>query len=70
MGPGIVLLFAIIAILGLPALCVGAILRLVEWSWEKRRWSLGSGFLLAAGGLLCLPLLIWIVWAELMFLIR
>jgi hypothetical protein len=42
---------------GVVLLAVGVILRLVEWSWEKGQGRYGSTGLLAAGGLLCLPLL-------------
>jgi hypothetical protein len=65
MGPGIELIFALVAVLGLPALAIGLILRLIEWSWQKRRWSLGSGIFLASGVLLCLPLLVLIAWVGL-----
>jgi hypothetical protein len=67
---GIELVFALIATFGIPLLGIGVIFRLVEWSWEKRRGTLGSGFFLAVGGILCLPLVLWIAWAVIATLIR
>ncbi len=47
------LLFLPIA-LGLPFACVGLILWLCEWSWEKPAGFLGSRSILAGFGVLCL----------------
>jgi hypothetical protein len=39
--------------LGLPVACVGMILRLCEWSWDKPSGSMGSRSILAGYGLVC-----------------
>jgi len=70
MGPGIELVFALIAVVGLPVLAVGTVLRLVEWSWDKPRRSLGSGFFLGIGFALCVPLVLLIIWAAIASLAR
>jgi hypothetical protein len=62
-GPGILLLLVIPAVFGLPLACVGAILRLCESSWQKPAGSMGSLRLLAAAGLLCLPVIAYLIWA-------
>jgi hypothetical protein len=60
MSAGIIFVFAVVASVGVPVLTLGVVLRLVEWGLSKPRWSLGSSFFIAVGGLLCLPLFIWI----------
>jgi hypothetical protein len=57
------LVVGLMAVFGLPLVAVGAILRLCEWSWPKPFGSLGSVRFLTAGGLLCLPLLVY--WGRL-----
>jgi hypothetical protein len=47
-------------VLGLPLACVGVILRMCESSWEKPRGSMGSTWILAAAGLLCLPAVVYL----------
>ena len=42
--------------LGIPVLCVGAIVRLCELLYGHPKGGLGSGALLRAGLLLCVPL--------------
>jgi hypothetical protein len=61
-GPGVLFLVAVPAVFGLPLACVGMILRLCEWSWEKPSGSTGSTGLLLASALLCLPLLAYAIW--------
>jgi hypothetical protein len=39
--------------LALPFACVGMILRLCEWSWDKQSGSMGSTSILAGYGLVC-----------------
>jgi hypothetical protein len=39
----------------LPLACVGLILRLCEWSWEKPRGNMGSTWMLVASAVLFLP---------------
>jgi hypothetical protein len=62
-GPGLVLLLALPAVVGLPLACVGLIVLLCEWSWGKRAGDMGSTGLLLAAGFLCLPLRVYITWA-------
>ena len=64
-GPGILLLLAIPAVFGVPLACVGAILRLCEWSWQKPAGSMGSRRFLLAAALLCLPAFVYLIWAAL-----
>jgi len=40
-------------VLGLPVACVGLILRLCEWSWQKPPGSMGSRHILAGYGAVC-----------------
>jgi hypothetical protein len=61
-GPGILLLVAMPAVFGLPLGCVGLILRLCEWSWEKPTGSMGSTRILLAASLLCLPVAAYLAW--------
>jgi hypothetical protein len=63
-GPGILLLVALPAVLGLPLGCIGLILRLCEWSWEKPAGSMGSTRLLVGSGLLCAPVVAYPIWAH------
>jgi hypothetical protein len=51
-GSGWLLLFPVV--LGFPIACVGVILRLCEWIWEKPSGSMGSTTLLAAYGYVCM----------------
>jgi len=53
------LIFGLMAVFGLPLVAIGLILGLCEWSWPKPRGSLGSVRFLTAGGVLCLPLLVY-----------
>jgi hypothetical protein len=55
-GFAVVVAVCFAAALGLPLVAVGAILRLCESGWGKRRGALGSTPVLAGGLLLCLPL--------------
>ena len=57
---GWALLFALLATLGLPMIAIGVVFRLCEWSWQKPFGSMGSAWLLVVGGLLCLPLLLYL----------
>jgi hypothetical protein len=58
------LLWGLLATLGIPLAAVGAILWLCEWSWRKPTGGMGSLWLLGAGALLCLPLLLYLApWA-------
>jgi hypothetical protein len=57
------LLFALPTVLGLPLGCVGLIIRLCEWSWEKPAGSMGSTGLLLGSGLLCSPVVAYLIWA-------
>ena len=54
------LLWGLLATFGIPLAVVGAILWLCEWSWQKPAGSMGSRWLLGAGVLLCLPLLLYL----------
>ena len=51
---------ALLAVFGLPLVEIGTILGLCEWSWPKPWGSLGSARFLTAGGLLCLPLVVYL----------
>lgn len=53
---GWVIVAGILATLGLPILAVGIIVRLCEGSWGKKTGELGSTGFLIGGGLLSLPL--------------
>jgi hypothetical protein len=55
------LFWGLLATLGIPLAVVGAILWLCERSWQKPAGSMGSLWLLVAGVLLCLPLLLYLV---------
>ena len=48
------LLLSVPIALGLPFACVGLILRLCEWSWDKPAGSMGSTSILGGFGVLCL----------------
>jgi hypothetical protein len=61
MGGWLYVLYLLLPALGLPVLAVGVILWLCERSWGKRDGELGSVGLLAAGGLLSLPLLPYLI---------
>jgi hypothetical protein len=52
MGAAWALLF-LPMVVGLPFACVGLILRLCEWSWDKPSGSMGSTSILAGYGLVC-----------------
>src|SRR5262245_29363337 len=54
------LLWGVLAAFGVPLAVVGIILRLCERSWQKPAGSMGSRWLLVAGVLLCLPLLLYL----------
>jgi hypothetical protein len=54
------LVIGLMAVFGLPLVAIGAILGLCEWSWPKPVGSLGSVRFLTAGGLLCLPALVFL----------
>lgn len=54
------LIAGVLVSFGLPVLAVGVVLRLVEWSWHKRPGHFRSRRYLIAGGLLCLPYLVFI----------
>jgi len=54
------LVFGLMAAFGLPLVATGLILGLCEWSWPKPVGRLGSLRFLAAGGLLCMPLLAYL----------
>jgi hypothetical protein len=54
------LVVGLMAVFGLPLVAVGTILGLCEWNWPKPWGSLGSARFLTAGGLLCLPLLVYL----------
>lgn len=61
MGP--LLFLALPALFGLPLACVGLIVRLCEWSWEKPAGSMGSTGLLLISGILCFPVVAYLIWA-------
>jgi hypothetical protein len=50
-------------VFGLPLGCVGLVVRLCEWSWEKPAGSMGSTRLLLGCGLLYLPVVAYLIWA-------
>jgi hypothetical protein len=54
------LVWGILGTFGLPLVAVGAVLRLCEAGWEKPGGSMGSYWLLGVGGLLCLPVLLYL----------
>jgi hypothetical protein len=60
-GGGWWLIWGVVATFGLPLVAVGVVLRLCESSWQKAAGSMGSRWLLGVGGLLCLPLLVYLV---------
>ena len=62
-GPGVLLLFALPAVVGLPLGCIGFVLRLCEWSWRKPAGSMGSTRLLLVSGFLCSPVVAYLIWA-------
>lgn len=62
---GWVIIAGLLATFGLPLLAVGVVLRLCERSWQRPRGSMGSLWLLGVGGLLCLPLAVYVVPAVL-----
>jgi hypothetical protein len=64
-GPGILLLLGLPALFGLPLGCIGLVLRLCEWSWEKPAGSMGSTRLFLGSGLLCAPVVAYLIWAVL-----
>ena len=64
MSPGLLLVLALPATLGLPLGCVGLVLRLCEWSWGKEAGSMGSTWLLLVGGLPCAPAAAYLAWAA------
>jgi hypothetical protein len=63
-GFGVFLLVALPLVPALALACVALVLRLCEWSWEKRAGSMGSTGLLLAAGVLCLPLVVCLLWAA------
>jgi hypothetical protein len=63
-GPGVLLLVGLPAVFGLPLACVGLVLLLCEWSWEKPAGSMGSTRLLLAAGALCFPVVTYLIWAA------
>jgi hypothetical protein len=62
-GPGVLFMFALPAVAGLPLGCIGLVLRLCEWSWQKPVGSMGSTRLLWVSGLLCSPVVAYLTWA-------
>ncbi len=64
---GYLLWFAagVVGLLGAVLLAVGLILFLCEGSWGKPAGSMGSRGMLAAGGVLCLPVAVWLLLALL-----
>jgi len=61
MGGWLYVLYLLLPAFGLPLLAVGIILWLCKWSWGRRTGDLGSRGLLAAGAVLSLPLLPYLV---------
>ena len=53
--------FGLLALMGLPLLVAGAVIRLSEKQLQKPTGSMGSIWLLVLGGLLSLPLLLFLV---------
>lgn len=53
-----VVLFILILVgqLGLPLLAIGVILRLCEWSWDKKGGELGSSSMILVGVVLTMPI--------------
>jgi hypothetical protein len=62
-GPGVLFLLALPAVVGLPLGCIGLVLRLCEWSWEKPAGNMGSARLLWISGLLVSPIVAYLTWA-------
>jgi hypothetical protein len=62
-GPGVLFLLVSPAVVGLPLGCIGLVLRLGEWSWEKPAGSMGSARLLWISGLLVSPIVAYLTWA-------
>lgn len=56
MFPMVFFILILVGQLGLPLLAVGAILRLCEWSWEKKGGELGSTSMILVGVVLSLPI--------------
>jgi hypothetical protein len=64
-GTGALLFFAIPGIFAAALLSVGLILRLCEWSWQKRAGSMGSTGLFLVSGVFFLPLILYLAWVAL-----
>jgi len=58
----LLLWLALPAVVALPMGCVGLILRLCEWSWEKPAGNMGSFAIVLIAAMLCLPLTACLTW--------